>query len=56
MRNGIGFASKFLCFYLGETSEYPAINMHILSMLLNEENRNKKNLGICKLVAGYSEV
>ena len=40
----------------GTSSEYPATNLPILSTLYSEENRNKKNLVICKLVAGYSEV
>ena len=41
---------------VGATSEYPATNLHILSTLQNGENRNKKNLVMCKLVAAYSAV
>ena len=29
------------------TSEYPETNLHILSTLKNEDNRDKKNLVIC---------
>ena len=40
----------------GAILEYPATNLHILPTLRNEENRNKKNLVICKLVARYSRI